>query len=132
MSDFKDINVDDYIRAKRGTVEVTGRVRDKGIRDNWVDLDSGVKDFPLTLFIGEGRVEWSAEIIPIPLPTKEYALIGNPSDMDWNPYILREGEWFEVRPARLKLVKPEEVQVYMREYGFEVLFEGVDPETETR
>ena len=68
-----------------------------------------------------------AEILPKPviLPTGENAMVAHRTDNSWPPFIRVGGFWHEVDGSIFDRCEDETVRYFIREKGFEVVFEGV-------
>lgn len=115
---FEDVKVGDRVRlVHEGGNETTVSVTD--VCDGWI--------YSETIAITDCCAWHVAEILPKPvvLPTGENAMVAHPTDPSRIPFVRMGHAWNQVFIDTVRVVSGEEVQKFIRDDGFEVVFEGV-------
>ena len=112
MTKFSDVKVGDRVRLTGN-----GEVHEFEVQD----IESNVLKSEHNAFYYDD--DWDAEILQKPLPTGEYAVIGSRKNLDlFKGFYFEASEW---RDHDGMAYPEEEVREHMRNFGLEVLFEGV-------
>ena len=112
MATFADVMVGDRVRLTGN-----GEVHEFEVQD----IESNVLKSEHNAFYYDD--DWDTEILPKPLPTGEYAVIGSRKNPDlFNGFYFEASEWHDHDGMAYT---EEEVREHVRDFGLEVLFEGV-------